>query len=792
MSPLVLSILALALTSILLWAIRPHRFRHIGWLAAVPPAAIAVWLFSQMPTIASGQVISANISWIPQLGLDFALRLDGLALLFGLIITVIGAGVALYTGYYFEDEPRQGFFYGQLFLFMASMLGLVWSDNLLLLFVFWEGTSITSYLLIGFKDTDHSAQYGARRAFLITGMGGLAMLMGLVILGTGAGTYSISELVADPNLAALPGSTLALVLILVGAFTKSAQFPFHFWLPGAMAAPTPASAYLHSATMVKAGVYLLARLHPGLADHPIWMWTLLTVGITTMVVGAIFALGQYDMKGLLAYATVSQLGAFVTLLAFSSEYALTAVIVGILAHALYKGPLFLLAGIIDHATGTRDLRKLAGLRRALPWVTLAGILTALSMAGVPPLFGFLAKELLLEAFSQAAEGTLQWIGWVGYGLTALAATFTVAAGFILLWEPFLRKRDAVAEPADVHHAPVFAFVLAPLVLTLIGTAIPFLLTPIEDFLFSPPISSVAGRSLDIHLSLWHGFNLVLFTSLGALAGGFLIFLARQPLRDLLAAWPESIDGVKLWDSFIYKLYDLATWITRAVQGGSLAQQVGIILLAAVVVLGFALGASDIPADFRLDLSNVPTLAEVIIAGLAIIAAVVTVRTQSRLGAIISIGVVGIAVMLFFVYYGAPDLALTQLLVDILTVVLLVLVFYRILPQKLPPIPRAATIRNVIVSALVGLFGFGMVLFSVGTPVNPPISDFFSLNSVSLGHGANIVNVILVDFRAFDTFGEITVLAIAALAGYATLRAGLFRRRLPAPIPGDTVERKEKE
>ncbi len=792
MSPLVLCILALALASLVFWAIRPHRFRHIGWLAALPPAVVAMWLFGQAPAIAAGQVLTVNIPWAPQLGLEFALRLDGLGLLFGLIISVIGSGVALYTGYYFEDEPRQGFFYGQLFLFMASMLGLVWADNFLLLFVFWEGTSITSYLLIGFKDSDKAAQDGARRAFLITAVGGLAMLLGMVVLGTSAGTYSISELVATTGLAELPGSTVALVLILLGAFTKSAQFPFHFWLPGAMAAPTPASAFLHSATMVKAGVYLLARLHPGLADHPLWFWALLIVGGVTMVVGAVFAVGQYDIKGLLAYATVSQLGVFVALLAFSSEYAITAVVVGILAHALYKGPLFLLAGIIDHATGTRDLRRLAGLTRPMPWVALAAILAALSMAGFPPMLGFVAKELLLEAFKEAALVGSDWVGWIGYEVTALVATFTVAAAYILIWEPFLRKRSAIAEPAHVHHAPAFAFVLAPLMLTLIGAAIPFFLTEIEGLLFTPAISYIAGTPVEVHLALWHGFNLVFFTSLAALTLGGLLFLARTPIRNFLGKWPASLNGVNLWDTIIYATYDLATWVTRTVQGGSLAQQASVTLSAAVVVMAFALSATSIPGDFRLDFESVPTLAEVIIAALAIVAAVVTVRAQSRLSAIISLGVVGIAVMLFFVYYGAPDLALTQLLVDILTVVLLVLVFYRILPQRLPPLPVTTTIRNVVVSALVGVLGFAMVLFTVGTPLFQPISDYFLLNSVSLGHGANVVNVILVDFRGFDTMGEITVLAIAALAGYAALRAGLFRLRAPTPVPGDTIERQEKE
>ena len=357
------SLLLLALFSPISWFVRPHRFRRFGWLAAIPPALITVMLLGQMGEVSHGVYIEEIYLWSPQLGLELSFRLDGLALMFGLIIAGIGAAVALYTGYYLEANHRQGYFYSLLFLFMASMLGIVWSDNLLTMFVFWEGTSITSYLLIGFNDDDKKARDGSRRAFLVTGLGGLAMLLGIIILGTTAGTYTISEIVAANDLVDKPLYPIVLILILLGAFTKSAQFPFQFWLPGAMAAPTPASAYLHSATMVKAGIYLLARLHPAFSDSPLWFWSLLVIGAMTMLLGAISALRYFDMKALLAYATVSQLGILIMLLAFRSTEAYIAVAVGILAHALYKGPLFLIAGIVDHATGTRDLRRLGGLTR---------------------------------------------------------------------------------------------------------------------------------------------------------------------------------------------------------------------------------------------------------------------------------------------------------------------------------------------------------------------------------------------------------------------------------------------
>lgn len=789
MSPLFVSLSVLAAASLIFWLIRPHRFRHIGWLAALPPAGITVYLLSVLPAIAAGQVYTAQYLWAPDLGLHLTLRLDGLGILFGLIVAGIGTGVALYTGYYFEGEKRLGFFYGQIFLFMASMLGLVWADNLLAVFVFWEGTSITSYLLIGFKDTDKEAQGGSRRAFLVTGIGGLAMLFGFVILGSTAGTYSISQILSTPGLTDAPLMPWAMALIFLGAFTKSAQFPFHFWLPGAMAAPTPASAYLHSATMVKAGIYLLARLHPALADHPFWFWSLLLVGGATMLIGAVTAMGQFDIKALLAYATVSQLGFLVMLLAFSNSNAYKAVVVGILAHALYKGPLFLVAGIIDHATGTRDLRRLSRLYRELPLVTGVAVLAGVSMAGFPPTFGFLAKETLLVTFEYWAEEA-PLVGFAWLTVAAIGGAFFVAYTLTLLWEGFGSAKSYDAdEVAHVHHAPSFNFVLAPLALTLLGTIIPFVLGPIEHFIFAAPATSIAGYEVEVHLALWHGFNLVFMTSLAAIATGIVIFLLRSPLRAGLAAWPKVFNGVKLFDTVIYASYDLARWTTRQVQGGTLAQQVSIVLGVAVIAVGYAMTSVRWPADFPITWSNTPRIPEFLLAILAAVAAIITVRARTRLSAIISIGVVGVAVTLFFVFHSAPDLAFTQLLIDILTVVLLILVFYRIPPRPLPPISLSAQARNIVISLAMGLLGFSLVLLGGGEPFFPRISDYFSLNSVALGHGANVVNVILVDFRGFDTLGEISVLGIAAVGGYAVMRSGLLRLRgpvQPQPPTEDSV------
>lgn len=776
------SLLLLFAAGLLLWLIRPYNKAGMGWLAALPPALIAGWLLTQIPQLVPGPARSEIYTWIPSLGLELSLRLDGLALFFGLIVTGIGAGVALYTHYYLDDDPRQGYFYLALFAFMVSMLGLVWADNLLTLFVFWEGTSVSSYLLIGYDYESVKARAGARNALIITGVGGLAMLAGLVLLGQEAGTYTISAMLNAPDVTRSAIYPAALILILAGAFTKSAQFPFHFWLPGAMAAPTPASAYLHSATMVKAGIYLLARLHPLLNDSPLWFWSLLLFGGITMLVGGILAIHNWDIKSLLAYATVSQLGILTMLLAFHSEAAIVAVAVGIVAHALYKGPLFLVAGIVDHATGTRDLRRLGNLWQELPWTSAAGILAGLSMAGIPPLLGFLAKETLLETFyHDLAHGNpLVAIG----GLVAVAVTgaFFVGYSLTLLWEGFLRRESAAVEQAHVHHRPAFGFVLAPLVLALVGTVAPFLLGILATVL-DPTASTIANQEIVTDLALWHGFTPTFAISLVAIASGLLIFLFRDAVRSWLNLFPDRLQGAYLFQRVLDGLYELANWTARMVQGHTLATQASVILLAGLVPLLVALSQMDIGILFPdlarfLHPDELIHAHELIIAFLTMLAAVVTIRAQSRLGAIISLGVVGLTVTLFYVFYSAPDLALTQLLIEVLTVVLLVLVFAKLPSDSRPPMELGRRIRVLLVSAAAGLFGFGLVLFNTNPAfqVGAPISNFFMENAVPLGHGANVVNVILVDFRGFDTMGEITVLALAALGGYALLNAP--RVRLP--------------
>ena len=799
------SLSVIIVSGIVLYWIRPHKHNWAGWLSALPPLAVTVWqLYTALPFLgggadtASGQVgalqngaiLVEQYRWIESLGLELSFRLDGLSLLFGLIISGVGAAVALYTHYYLEDDERQGYFYLSLFAFMASMLGLVWADNLLTLFVFWEGTSVTSYLLIGYSHRSPVARGGARNAFIVTAGGGLALIAGMILLGQQSGTYTISEIVARPGLTELDLYPAILILVLLGAFTKSAQFPFHWWLPGAMAAPTPASAYLHSATMVKAGIYLLARLHPALSDHPMWLWALLTFGGITMLVGAVTAVRHWDMKALLAYATVSQLGVLTTLLAFRSEAALLAVVIGILSHALYKGPLFLVAGIVDHSTGVRDLRELGGLRHSLPVTSAAALLAALSMAGVPPLFGFVAKETLLESLFEAGEyGALA--GWIAFGAATVAGAFFVTYSLTLMWEAFFRpgptsdsdgppQQDSLQDaPTHVHHHPAAPFVAAPLLLVVCGTVAPFALQPLNR-LFMPAAAAISGSPVTKYAALWHGFTPVFLTSLLAIAAGVLLFFNRAFLRREMARFPDGLRGVVVFQVLLDWIYALGQVTARFSQGYTLASQAAIVLLAATVPVAVAL-PQIVPADLVPSNDFIPGAPETILILMMVVSAYVTVGIRTSLGAIISLGVVGVSVTLFYVFFSAPDLALTQLLIEVLLVVLLVIVFTRLSPDIRPPMQKLKQARNVLVALAVGAFGFFLVLFNSSEAMQAAqsISGYFLHNAVPGGHGTNVVNVILVDFRAIDTMGEITVLALAALGGYALLNAP--RVNLPRSI-----------
>ncbi len=733
-----------------------------AWTVALP-AAIFVALCTTIPTIAGGTPLRWAVPWIPGLGIDLSFWLDGLSLLFGLLISGIGALVFLYAGRYMAGHERRGRFLLYLQLFMASMLGLVLADNLITLFVFWELTTVTSYLLIGFDHTNPKARRNALQALLVTATGGLALLAGAVLLGLVGGTYEISELATQAAaIKAHPLYLPILILFLAGAFTKSAQFPFSFWLPNAMAAPTPVSAYLHSATMVKAGVYLLARMSPTLGGTEVWSWTLIIAGGITAVLSAMLALRQTDLKMLLAQTTVTALGKITLFLGIGTTAGVTAAVAFILAHSLYKGAMFLCVGSIDHGTGTRDVRRLRGLAALMPLTAAAAGLAALSKAGIIPFYGFGAKELMYEA---AVNAPL--LGWfaVAAALTANALMFAAAA--IIALRPFLG--ETAPTPTTPHEAPVAMFI-GPLTLAALGLVFGLALPWVGTALIIPGASAVAGAPIDKGLYLWHGFNIPLLLSVITVALGVLIYRGR----DAIAAGLTRAHTALRWDSeagydrVVGAMLAAARWQTDILQSGSQRRYVAWVFATMTLMVGGTLifKGADVPAP---DFTGIQ-FQEWGIIGAIVVATLLTLRTQSRLTAILALGMVGIGVALIFLMFSAPDVAKTQLLVETLVVVIVAVVLL-----KLPPMtaaPRTAPgerVRNAVLAIAAGGVTTAMMLAVTAGGLDTTIPDWFAANSVPGGHGGNIVNVILVDFRALDTLGEILVVAMAGLAAYALVR-----------------------
>ncbi len=764
-------LLSLASAPAGLFVRRPHR--HLGgWALALIPLTLFALLCTQIPAIIDGASIRETYAWVPQMGLDLAFTLDGLSLLFGLIITGIGTLIVLYTSYYMAEDTGRGRFYLYLLIFMGSMLGLVLAGNVITMFVFWELTSVSSYLLIGFKHDYPEVRRGAQQGLLITVGGGLALLVGLIMLGEAAGSYAFVDiLAAGETLQAHPFYVPAVLLIFLGAFTKSAQFPFHFWLPNAMQAPTPASAFLHSATMVKAGVYLLARFYPALSGTPLWTYALTAVGAATLLFGSITALRQYDLKALLAYSTISQLGTLTMLVGLGGKYGYQALVATILAHALYKSALFLVAGIVDHETGTRDLRKLGGLRRSMPATAALAILAALSMAGIPIMFGFVAKEILLKATIESA--LIDPARYAVIAVVVVSAALGVAYSWRLVRGVFFGSPGSGMKP-HVHEAPV-GMLLGPGIPATFSLAVSLGLLPLAGEFLTPAATTVAGTAVAVDLRLWYGFTLALGLSAVAIGvGAALTRFERQ-----LVAWPSPLPGWlnsdRIYDATINGLLGGATAFTRATQNGRMRVYMLWMLLAFLALVGPAFtlyGLADLPTPSFANLQTYEALAALLIP-VGIIAAI---RARSRLGAIIAVGVVGAMMALFFVLFGAPDLALTQLVIEVLSTVFLVLVF-AVLPARFEELSRKLTrARDAVIATIIGITMAGVTYAAASNRLFPTIADYFKAESLSAGKGANVVNVILVDFRGLDTMGEIMVLFIALLGIYGMLRLGRARRR----------------
>lgn len=759
---MLLAVLSGFVLAILVPIIRRQVGPWTGWVLAVLPAALFVYFASQIPAISSGMVVQEQWSWFPSLNIHLSFTLDGLALLFALLITLIGTSVLIYAGAYLEHHPDLGRFFVILVAFMASMLGLVLADNLVALFVFWELTSITSYLLIGFHHEDDKARKSALQGLFISVIGGFFLLVGIMLLGIYGGSFSLQTLLSESSqwMATAP-ITLIIICILGGTFTKSAQFPFHFWLPNAMAAPTPVSAYLHSATMVKAGVYLMARLNPAFGELPLWTLLLTSFGATTMLVGAWLSFTHTDAKKVLAYSTVMALGTLTMLIGIGSDYAMVAFAVFLLGHSLYKGALFMVAGSLDHETGTKDLSQMGGLRRLMPWTAGAALLAGLSLAGVPPLFGFIGKELMLEAVLSASV----WQTAVVI-MAVLAAMFTAAIAAAVALKPFY---GALKEtPKQPHEAP-FGMLIGPLLLASLSLLFGVFPGVPELLVVSAAVTSVAGAPIDFYLSLWHGFNLPLLLSVAGLSGGAILFMLWSRSRTALARLNERVEPItpeQGYFKFLDGVIGLCNWQTKILQNGKMGNYMIVLVMTTVTLVGWTLAQQS---GIRFTLSWVDVnFYEAIIVGLLMVTAIYATFTRSRLGAVATMGVLGFMVALTFVLFSAPDLGITQVLVETLTVILLVLVLFR-----LPGFARFSTLFEIFRDGFVAVsFGVLMTLLILSTLEHrmfPPISQYFIEASYPEALGRNIVNVILVDFRALDTLGELFVLGIAALGVYSMLK-----------------------
>ena len=735
---------------------------RVFYLIALLPAGAFAFTLTQTSEVTAGGAVTQFIPWIPQLGINLSFRVDTLAWLLALVVTGIGALVLVYCARYFTDaEPSLGRFAAVLLAFAGTMYGLVTADDIVIMFMFWEITSVLSYLLIGHYTTKRESRGAALQALIVTTFGGLVMLVGVVMLSVGAGTTSLAAIVANP--VAGPIGTWGVLLVLVGALSKSALVPFHFWLPAAMAAPTPVSAYLHAAAMVKAGIYIVARLAPGYAESDGWLPVLVTLGTWTMLVGAWRSLRQYDLKLLLAYGTVSQLGFLMIAVGFNTRDTALAGAALLLAHALYKATLFLVVGVIDHRAGTRDWRKLSGVGRSTPALAVIALIAALSMAGIPPLFGFVAKEAVFTSVLDAGLGGSPW-GYIALAGTAVGSVLTVAYSIRFLWGAFGTRRN---QPDTVLHASPWDTLLAPAVLTVATVGLGLFASALDPLL-APYADTVPGVGTltepPYHLALWHGFEPALFLSLAVILLGSLMFVGRRRVARMQAKVPDYVDAGRGYGRAIRGVDRISARITHFAQRGGLPQYLGTILTVFVLALGFAAFVNRTWPE-AVVLYDYP--GQVVIALIMGICAIMAARVGQRMTAVILAGVTGYGLVALFAFHGAPDLALTQALVESITLVIFVLVLRRLpanIAQHNKPVrPK----RRLLIGGLVGLVMGTIGIIALGARQFESIAGALPTLAVDEGHGANIVNVMLVDIRAWDTMGEVSVLIVVA-TGVASL------------------------
>ncbi|WP_152602397.1 Na+/H+ antiporter subunit A [Planococcus sp. CAU13] len=770
---------------------------HTGWFVLPVPAALFIYYSTLLPSIAEGGSRVSELQWIPSLDIAFIAYIDGLSLLFSLLITGIGSLVVLYSIFYLDKHREQLHnFYVYLLMFMTAMLGVVQSDHLISLYLFWELTSISSFLLIGYWYTRDRSRFGALKSMMITVFGGLMMLGGFVLLAIMGGTYSIRELIGQvPEISNHDFFIWALVLILLGAFTKSAQFPFYIWLPDAMEAPTPVSAYLHSATMVKAGLYLVARFTPIFAVSSTWVWLVTGIGLFTMFWASFWALKQRDLKGILAFSTVSQLGLIMSLLgasavAFHVEdavgtyfvYAGFAAVFHLINHAVFKGSLFMIAGIVDHETGTRDIRKLGGLMSLMPISFTIAMIGSFSMAGLPPFGGFLSKEMFLTGMLTLTEFNLfQFDTWgiLFPVIACIGSVFTFIYSFYFVFHTFAGKHKPELLPKKAHEAPI-GMLLSPAFLAILVIVIFIIPNVVGDWLVKPAVAAIqpflysSPQEVPVDVAYWHGPNTEFFMTLGIFAVGFLMFWTLRKWQKSYDLYPESLTLNRLYDNMMILSDTGANRFSRLYMTGFMRSYL-VYMFSFVIII--VLGTFVLNEAFAVDMNNLAPvgLYEIVIM-LAMFGSILTILfSKSRLTAIIALGAVGYTVALFFVIFRAPDLALTQLVIETISVALFLLAFYH-----LPQISRKEErmrfrLGNAVIALGVGVTMTLVALAAHSGKALPSISEFYKETVYTEAGGGNIVNVILVDYRGFDTLFEIAVLGIAGIGIITLIKLRLSKK-----------------
>lgn len=781
---------------------RQFRTIHTGWFVLAIPIVLVSFYTTFISQVMKGEKFVASFDWIPSLNIAFVSHIDGLSLLFSLLITGIGALVVLYSIFYLDKTKEQLHnFYVYLLLFMTAMLGVVQSDHLVSLYLFWELTSVSSFLLIGYWFNRDKSRFGALKSMMITVGGGLLMLGGFMLLAMTSGTYSIREIITNaPSIVNEPYMTLALVLILLGAFTKSAQFPFYIWLPDAMEAPTPVSAYLHSATMVKAGIYLVARFTPVFAAFELWIWLVIGIGLVTLLWGSLFAVKQTDLKGILAFSTVSQLGLIMSLLGASAisfhvegaastvfKYAAYAAIFHLINHATFKGSLFMIAGIVDHETGTRDIRKLGGLMSIMPISFTVAFIGSLSMAGLPPFNGFLSKEMFLTAMLSLKEFEL--FGFNSWGLALLAiavmaSVFTFVYSFYFVFKTFTGELKKETLPKAPHEAPL-GMLIAPTILASIVIIVFFIPNVIgkmfvkpavyamQPFLYSEPYHA---DLIDINVKAWHGFAAPeLWLTIVIVVVGLLLFFSLHKWHKFYNLHPEKLTLNNFYHFIMYDLLEqkIATFTKKVMNGSSRHYLMYMFAAISAIVISTLFYKNAYLLSF--DNAAPIELYQLILIIILVLGTVTTLVAQTRITAIVGLGSVGYTVALFFVMYNAPDLALTQLVIETISVALFLLVFYH-----LPQLKKAKEFvpfrfRRAVVSVAIGAMVTLLALSAHSQKLVASINEYYKETVSTLAGGGNIVNVILVDYRGFDTLFEITVLGLAGMGIYAMIKLRLTKK-----------------